>query len=122
MSTDAYVSSPREFRICAVAELPDEEDVAGFLAGDIEVAVFNVDGEFAATVNTCSHEWSPLTDGYVEGAVVECAFHGARFDIRSGRALCLPASRPLAVCQLRISGDDVYVTLPAVEDLPRGGR
>lgn len=94
-----------EHRLCSVSELSAVGEVEGFTAGSIEIAVFNVGGQYFAAINTCSHEWSPLTDGYID--------NGARFDIRTGAALCLPAHMPLMSCAIRIEHDDVFVTLPA---------
>ncbi|HEY2961575.1 MAG TPA: non-heme iron oxygenase ferredoxin subunit [Pyrinomonadaceae bacterium] len=62
---------------CFRVELPD---------GD-ELAVYNVDGEFYATENFCPHKGAPLSEGMICGHVVECGWHGWRFDVRSGECL-----------------------------------
>lgn len=57
------------------------------------IAVFNANGELYAIGDTCTHEEFSLSDGeLVDTYTVECALHGAQFDIRSGNALCLPAT------------------------------
>lgn len=76
-------------RVCAIADLPPGE--ATTLDVDPPIAVFNVDGTFYAIDDTCTHETYSLADGYIEGAEVECALHLAKFDLRTGAALCLPA-------------------------------
>ena len=59
------------------------------------IAIFKVHDELFAIGDTCTHEEFSLTDGeMVDEFTVECALHGARFDVRSGRALCLPAVLP----------------------------
>ncbi|HEU5439678.1 MAG TPA: non-heme iron oxygenase ferredoxin subunit [Ktedonobacterales bacterium] len=59
------------------------------------IAIFKVHDELFAIGDTCTHEEFSLTDGeMVDEFTVECALHGARFDLRSGRALCLPAVLP----------------------------
>ncbi len=55
------------------------------------IAVFNVDGKFYAIGDVCTHDDGPLGDGELEGFQIICPRHGARFDIRSGKALTLPA-------------------------------
>lgn len=94
-------------QVCAVKELGpgDARQV------DVQppIAVFNVDGEFYATDDTCSHATSSLSDGYITDEVVECAFHFAKFDIRTGRALCLPATEHLRTFAVKVESGHVYV-------------
>jgi 3-phenylpropionate/trans-cinnamate dioxygenase ferredoxin subunit len=55
------------------------------------VAVFNIDGELLAVADTCTHADASLSEGYLDGFVVECPRHGALFDLHTGEALSLPA-------------------------------
>ncbi len=55
------------------------------------IAVFNVDGKFYAIGDVCTHDDGPLGDGELEGFQIICPRHGARFDIRNGKAMALPA-------------------------------
>ena len=72
--------------------------------------VMGEDGEFHATADTCSHEkWSLGEDAELEGNEVVCPLHMARFDVRTGAPLCLPATTALRTYPLEIEGDDVYV-------------
>jgi 3-phenylpropionate/trans-cinnamate dioxygenase ferredoxin subunit len=66
---------------CATVELPNGE----------ELAVYNVDGEFYATDNSCPHHGASLAEGRLCGHVIECGFHGWRFDVRDGRGLMVSA-------------------------------
>jgi nitrite reductase/ring-hydroxylating ferredoxin subunit len=77
--------------------------------GDEPVAIWNVDGEFYATTDTCSHEESSLTEGDLWGDVVECALHGAQFNVRTGEVLSLPAIFPIATYPVKIEDGAVYV-------------
>ena len=61
------------------------------------ILVCNVDGEFHALENECSHAAVPLDEGTLRGCELECAFHGALFDVRSGEALAMPATAPVRV-------------------------
>ena len=76
---------------------------------DPPIAVFNVDGEFFATEDTCTHEESSLADGYIDGDVVECAFHFARFSIRTGAVLSPPATRSLRTFPVKVEDGELYV-------------
>jgi 3-phenylpropionate/trans-cinnamate dioxygenase ferredoxin subunit len=76
---------------------------------DQAIAVFRLDGAFYAMDDACSHDGGPLAEGRIEGTVIECPRHGARFDVRTGAALCLPASSPVATYAVRVAGDDIQV-------------
>ncbi len=76
---------------------------------EVEVAVFNVDGEFHAIEDVCTHDFSPLTGGCLEGAEIACPRHGARFDVRTGEALTPPAFEAVAVLAVRVVDDTVQV-------------
>ena len=81
------------------------------------VAMYRVGDEFYATQDSCSHEqWSLGEEGELEGHEVQCSLHMARFDIRDGRALCLPALRPLATYSVTVSQGRVFVDLDAESD------
>lgn len=55
------------------------------------VAVFNVDGIILAVADTCTHEDASLSEGYLEGNLIECPLHGAQFDLTTGEPQSLPA-------------------------------
>ena len=73
------------------------------------IAVFNVDGGFYAIDDVCTHDGGPLADGELIGCEIECPRHGARFDVRTGRPLCMPAIEPVTVHTVELRGDDIYV-------------
>ncbi len=78
-----------------------------------EIALFNLDGEIYAIENVCTHDGGPLVEGsIVNGYEVECPRHGARFDIRTGAALSLPAFEPTTSYEVRIEGQDVLIESP----------
>ncbi|WP_435010474.1 non-heme iron oxygenase ferredoxin subunit [Tundrisphaera lichenicola] len=77
------------------------------------LAVFNVDGAYYAIDDVCTHDGGPLAEGDLEGTEIRCPRHGARFDVRTGRALCLPAIEPVDVHSVEVRGEDIYV---AIED------
>jgi 3-phenylpropionate/trans-cinnamate dioxygenase ferredoxin subunit len=60
--------------------------------------------------DVCTHDGQPLTDGPVEGFAIECPRHGARFDIRTGKVLCMPATEPVRVFRVEVRADGVYAS------------
>ena len=76
-----------------------------------EIALCNVGGTFYAIDNICTHDGGSLDQGHLEWNVVECPRHGARFDVRTGRALCLPAVLPVGTYKVVVEGDDVKVAV-----------
>lgn len=78
---------------------------------DMEVAVFNVDDEqYYAVENICSHDGGSLGDGRIVNSYeVECPRHGARFDIRTGKALAMPAFEPIEAFSVTLKDGDVFL-------------
>lgn len=76
-----------------------------------EIALFNIDGEFFALDNACTHEEGPLAEGAVEGHEVTCPWHGAKFDIRTGEVLQDPAYEDVARHNVRVVGSDIEVEI-----------
>ncbi len=97
-------------RVAEVAEVPDP----GKQLVEVEdrlVALFHVDGKFYAIDDVCTHDGGPLAEGQLEGFTIACPRHGAKFDIRNGRALTMPATQPTVAHEVKVEGDDVFVRL-----------
>ena len=75
------------------------------------IAVCNVDGAYYAIDDVCTHDGGSLDQGHLEGDQIECPRHGARFDVKTGRALTLPAVMPVQSYPVRLEGDDIEVEL-----------
>lgn len=75
------------------------------------IAVYNVDGEFYATADTCTHALASLVEGDLEDAEVSCPVHWARFDVRTGAALCFPATEDLATYPVEVVDGTVNILL-----------
>jgi 3-phenylpropionate/trans-cinnamate dioxygenase ferredoxin component len=74
-----------------------------------QVAVCNVDGTFYAIDDVCTHDGGALDQGELEGDQIECPRHGARFDVKSGRALALPAVMPVKAYPVRVENGEIKV-------------
>lgn len=75
----------------------------------LPIAIFRVQDQVYATEDTCSHAEASLAEGWLEGKVVVCPRHGARFDITSGRALSLPAITGVATFPAKVEDGYVWV-------------
>ncbi|HLS90487.1 MAG TPA: non-heme iron oxygenase ferredoxin subunit [Limnochordia bacterium] len=76
-----------------------------------KVALFNVDGTVYAISDTCSHAEASLSEGELDGHVVTCPRHGARFDVRTGKALSLPAWAPVDTYEVKVENGEIKVAL-----------
>lgn len=82
------------------------------------IAIFNVDGEFFATQDQCTHgEWS-LSDGYLDGDVIECTLHWGKFCVRTGKVRALPACEPLRIFPIELRDGEIFVDVDAGHVLP----
>ena len=90
------------------ANIPPGE-CKGVVVNGANVAVFNVGGSFHATSNICTHQFALLSEGYVDGDVIECPLHQGRFSILTGEPEGEPVSKPIRVFPIRVEGGDVFV-------------
>jgi 3-phenylpropionate/trans-cinnamate dioxygenase ferredoxin subunit len=75
------------------------------------IALCNVDGELYAIDDVCTHDGGPLDQGELLGDQIECPRHGAMFDVRTGKALTLPAIFPIKTYPVKVEGNDILVEL-----------
>ena len=78
-------------------------------AGDQRVALFNVDGTCYAINDTCTHKDGPLSDGALEGDVVTCPWHGARFCVRDGQVQGPPARESVTSYPVRVTDGSIEI-------------
>jgi nitrite reductase/ring-hydroxylating ferredoxin subunit len=78
---------------------------------DMVLAVFNVDGEFYATDDACTHGPGSLSEGYIEGDVVECNFHNGAFNIRTGEVVLPPCMIPIRTYKTVVEDGTVFIEL-----------
>ena len=80
--------------LCAASELVPGTALKVEI-GDLTLAVFNIDGEFFVTDDLCTHGPGSLSEGYIDGDVVECNFHNGQFNIRTGEVVSPPCMVPI---------------------------
>ena len=112
-------------KVADVSEVPDPGKTLVEVDGEM-VALFHVDGQWHAIDDVCTHDGGPLADGELRNHTISCPRHGAKFDIRTGAALTMPAIRPTRAHDVKVEGTAVFVRLqtepgaagPAAHALP----
>ena len=99
---------PRYVKVARAHEIPPGQKKIVEVDGVLVVLV-NLDGEFYAVEDVCTHDGGPLGEGELEGHELICPRHGARFDVRTGDALTLPAFEPVPTYEVRLENGDVMV-------------
>jgi 3-phenylpropionate/trans-cinnamate dioxygenase ferredoxin subunit len=96
--------------VARVSEIPEGE-ARVYEVGLESIALCNVGGKIYAIENVCTHDDGPLGEGVLDGCLIECPRHGARFDVSTGGAVRMPAATPVRTFAVRIEGGDVYVEI-----------
>jgi len=97
-------------KICSVNDVKTNS-AKRFNVNGQEIALFNLNGKFYAIAAHCTHAEGPLDEGFIEGNEVECPWHGARFDITTGKALAPPAPTDVKKYAVIIEGNDVKIKI-----------
>ncbi len=95
-------------KIAELKEVPEGQAKVFQIEGE-QVALCRVEDEVYAVADLCSHDNGPLGEGELDDHQIECPRHGARFDIRTGKALCLPAITGIPVYEVELRGDEIWV-------------
>ena len=76
------------------------------------IVILNIEGQLYAIADVCSHDDGPVGEGTLEGFEIICPRHGARFDIRTGKVLALPAFVDIPAYAVRLVGDQIEIGIP----------
>jgi nitrite reductase/ring-hydroxylating ferredoxin subunit len=76
---------------------------------DLALAVFNVDGEFFVTDDMCTHGPGSLSEGYIDGDVIECNFHNGQFNIKTGEVVAPPCMVPMKTYKTMVENGRVII-------------
>ena len=97
-------------RAAARSDLAEGEVIGVEVAGH-SIALYAADGNLFATDNICTHAYACLSDGWLDGEVIECPLHAARFDIRTGKVLDPPATEDLKTYPVRVIAEEIQIRL-----------
>lgn len=76
---------------------------------DEKICLANVNGKYYAIGNVCTHMGGPLAEGKLEEYIVQCPWHGSRFDIRSGEVVRPPAMKPESTYEVKVENNDILI-------------
>ena len=89
-----------------------QNSVIGVTIGGLDIAIYDVDGQLYATDNICPHAYGHLDQGWLEGDVIECALHAARFEVRTGKGIDGPFECDLKTFPVRVVGQHIQIEIP----------
>ena len=95
-------------RACSVADVTADKPHP-VTVDDVEVALVKDGDDFYAIRDECSHAAIPLSEGDLDGCLIECWLHGSTFDVRTGEPTSLPAFEPVAIYPVKVDGGDLLV-------------
>ena len=99
---------PSRIELCKVEDVGLGE-VRRIEAGGLILAVYNLDGEFCVTDDACTHGPGSLSEGFIDGDVVECNFHNGQFDIKTGEIVSPPCMIPVKTYPTTVEGGAVFI-------------
>ncbi|HSJ13061.1 MAG TPA: non-heme iron oxygenase ferredoxin subunit [Longimicrobiales bacterium] len=98
-------------RVASESDLPPNTLLSVELDEEVRVCLAHADGQVYAFRDNCTHKDFPLSAGELDDGQVECAWHGARFDMATGRAVRLPAIKPLRTYEVKIANGEIYIAV-----------
>ena len=99
---------PQRIDLCSAADVSPGSALK-VETGSLVLAVFNVDGEFYVMDDLCTHGPGSLSEGYIDGDVVECNFHNGQFDIKTGEIVSPPCMIPVKTYPTTVEGGTVFI-------------
>jgi 3-phenylpropionate/trans-cinnamate dioxygenase ferredoxin component len=95
---------------CKTSDVPPGGKLSLEVA-DRFIVIANIDGAYFCIDDVCTHDGGTLGDGEIDGHCLVCPRHGAKFDVRNGDAITMPATEATASHEVRIEGDQIFVRL-----------
>ena len=95
-------------RVAAASTIPPGGRLS-ILVDDVPALLIRVDDEFYAVEDVCSHDGQPLTNGQIDGCSIICPRHGAKFDLKTGKPLCMPAIEKISTFEVQVLDGEIYV-------------
>ena len=97
------------------AAMKSDVKPGGMTAVEVEglpIGICKIGDSFYAIGDICTHDGAPLEGGDMIGDQIECPRHGARFDVKTGKAMCLPAVTPVPTYKIEVKGEELWVAIP----------
>lgn len=101
-------TAPSRVELCRTTDVGVGEVIKVETSG-LTLAVYNVDGAFYVTDDHCTHGPGSLSEGFLDGDVIECNFHQGCFNVRTGEVVTPPCVVPIKTYKTVVEGDAVYV-------------
>lgn len=86
-------------------------EIRGTKVEGLDIAIYNIEGTFYATGNICTHAIAFLSDGFLDGDVVECPLHAGAFEVKTGKAVCAPVTENIKTYPTRVMDNLVQVQI-----------
>jgi 3-phenylpropionate/trans-cinnamate dioxygenase ferredoxin component len=97
--------------IAPASELPNGERLFVEIEGK-QIVIFNIAGQFFSIGDVCSHDDGPVGEGDIEGYKITCPRHGAEFDVRTGKAMQLPAVVDIPAYPVQVRDGNIFLGFP----------
>jgi len=98
-------------KVAEVSEVP-QGTTKIVKVGGVELFVANVEGSFYAMANKCTHLGGPLGRGKLAGNIIQCPWHGSKFDVKTGAVVGGPAQKPESTFEIKVEGSSIWVKKP----------
>jgi nitrite reductase/ring-hydroxylating ferredoxin subunit len=99
---------PQRIDLCSATDVPPGSALK-VETGSLVLAVFNVEGEYYVMDDLCTHGPGSLSEGYIDGDVVECNFHNGQFNIKTGEVVAPPCMVPMKTYKTVVENDRVII-------------
>ncbi|MCH2210676.1 MAG: non-heme iron oxygenase ferredoxin subunit [Fuerstiella sp.] len=94
-------------QVATTGELQPGERRSVFV-DDLPALLIRIDDDYFVIEDVCSHDGQPITEGNVDGCSIQCPRHGAKFDLKTGAALCMPATSGIRTFHVEVREDGVW--------------
>ena len=97
-------------KVASLSEIPPGGRLS-LIVDELPALLLRIGEDLYCIEDVCTHDGQPLTDGPVADCSITCPRHGAKFDLKTGKALCMPATEPIRTYPVTVRGGDVYVEI-----------
>ena len=102
------MTMPELVKIANLSDLPAGGRLS-LIVDELPALLLRIGDDLYCIEDVCTHDGQTLTDGPVADCAITCPRHGARFDLKTGKALCMPATEPVRTFPVTVRGDEIFV-------------